>query len=80
MGAYPALAGRITMRHKLTPGFVQKAGAPDPTGPEPLDRVICWDTDLRGFGLMVTVKGHPGSQLSSASFPWFDGNDQIQPL
>ena len=30
--------------------------------------------------LFHNIKGHPGSQLSSASFPWFDGNDQIHPL
>lgn len=41
------------MRVKLTPGFVLKAPAPL-TG----DRVIYWDTEARGFGLMVTTAGH----------------------
>jgi integrase len=41
------------MRHKLTPGFVKTAALP-----EKGDRVLYWDTDLRGFGLMVTKAGH----------------------
>jgi integrase len=42
------------MRVKLTPGFVAKAAKP----PEGKDRVIYWDADRPGFGLMVTAKGH----------------------
>jgi integrase len=41
------------MRMKLTPGFVAKAAKPA-SG----DRTIYWDTELRGFGLMVTAGGH----------------------
>jgi hypothetical protein len=60
------------MRLKLTPAFVQKlpqaiialhldavrAEEPDrPVNEEP-DRVVVWDTDLTGFGFMVTAGGH----------------------
>ncbi len=38
---------------RLTPGFVYK-----PPAPEKGDRVIHWDTELRGFGIMVTARGH----------------------
>jgi len=41
------------MRAKLTPAFVKKA--PSPTSG---DRLIYWDTQDRGFGFMVTAKGH----------------------
>jgi integrase len=41
------------MRIKLTPAFVTKAPKP-----EKGDRIIYWDTELRGFGLMVTAGGH----------------------
>jgi integrase len=41
------------MRVKLTPGFIAKAPLPE-TG----DRVIYWDSELRGFGLMVTKGDH----------------------
>jgi integrase len=38
---------------KLTPAFARTA-APPAEG----DRVIYWDTELRGFGLLVTKRGH----------------------
>jgi integrase len=41
------------MRAKLTPAFVLKA-APPADG----DRIVYWDEKNRGFGLMVTTKGH----------------------
>jgi integrase len=41
------------MRVKLTPGLVLKAALP-----EKGDRVIYWDTEKKGFGLMVTASGH----------------------
>jgi integrase len=41
------------MRHKLTPGFVKKADLP-----EKGDRVLYWDTEVRGFGLQITRNGH----------------------
>jgi integrase len=41
------------MRTKLTPAFIAKA-----TPPEAGDRTIYWDTEMRGFGLMVTAGGH----------------------
>jgi integrase len=41
------------MRHRLTPGFIKKAALP-----EKGDRVLYWDTELRGFGLQVTKSGH----------------------
>jgi integrase len=40
------------MRKKLTPAFVAK-----PPLPEKGDRVVYWDPDPRGFGLMVTAAG-----------------------
>jgi integrase len=43
------------MREKLTPGFVEKAEAAPGA-----DRTIYWDESLRGFGLMVTARGHKG--------------------
>jgi integrase len=42
------------MRAKLTPNLVAKASLPE-TG---RDRIIYWDAELKGFGLMVTAKGH----------------------
>jgi integrase len=41
------------MRTKLTPAFVQKARAE--SGAE---RSLFWDTDMPGFGLVVTAAGH----------------------
>ena len=41
------------MRTKLTPAFYQKARAEDGA-----ERSIYWDTDLPGFGLVVTSSGH----------------------
>jgi len=41
------------MRIKLTPAFVRDASAPQKG-----DRIIYWDSGLRGFGLMVTRGGH----------------------
>lgn len=41
------------MRRKLTPAFVAK-----PPLPEKGDRVIYWDANQAGFGLMVTMSGH----------------------
>jgi integrase len=41
------------MRKKLAPAFVAK-----PPLPEKGDRVVYWDADPRGFGLMVTASGH----------------------
>jgi|SRR5580658_9805519 hypothetical protein len=40
------------MRKRLTPAFALKAPLP-----EKGDRVIYWDPDPRGFGLMVTAAG-----------------------
>src|SRR5215211_5101393 len=41
------------MRTKLTPAFVQKAQA------EPgAERTVYWDSELPGFGLVVTSTGH----------------------
>jgi integrase len=40
------------MRKRLTPAFVLKARSP-----EKGDRIIYWDPDPRGFGLMVTAAG-----------------------
>jgi integrase len=42
------------MKVNLTPGFVLNAEAP----PAGKDRVIYWDANRPGFGLMVTTKGH----------------------
>jgi len=42
------------MKRKLTAGFVKNPPLPTP----PKDRVYYWDESLRGFGLMVTDKGH----------------------
>jgi integrase len=41
------------MRIKLTPAFCQKARAEPPA-----DRALYWDTDMPGFGLLVTASGH----------------------
>jgi integrase len=41
------------VKRKLTPAFVAKAAAVPGT-----DRTIYWDSDPRGFGLMVTESGH----------------------
>jgi integrase len=41
------------MRVKLTPGFIEKASLPTKG-----DRVFYWDSELRGFGLVVTIAGH----------------------
>jgi integrase len=41
------------MRIKLTPAFCQKARAEPPA-----DRALFWDTDMPGFGLLVTASGH----------------------
>jgi integrase len=41
------------MRTKLTPAFCQKA-----TVQEDAERTIYWDSDLPGFGLLVTKNGH----------------------
>jgi integrase len=52
--AYPMLTRELQeMREKLTPGFVAKAPSP-----ESGDRIIYWDAEMRGFGLMVTSAGH----------------------
>jgi integrase len=42
------------MRVKLTPGFVARAPLPE----APRDRVIHWDSERPGFGLLVTASGH----------------------
>jgi integrase len=44
---------KAAMRAKLTPSFVQKA--PVESGKE---RSLYWDTDMPGFGLLVTESGH----------------------
>ena len=41
------------MRTKLTPAFCQRA-----TVQQGAERTIYWDTDLPGFGLLVTKNGH----------------------
>lgn len=43
----------IDVRTKLTPAFCQKARAE-----EDAERSVYWDTDLPGFGLVVTSSGH----------------------
>jgi integrase len=44
---------RALMRVKLTPGFVMAASKPAKG-----DRIIYWDKERPGFGLMVTAAGH----------------------
>src|SRR5690242_12152008 len=70
--AYPTLTRRLLVRLKLTPALVQKppqaifaihrdtirAEKPDRKINEKPDRVVVWDTQERGFGLMVTSGGH----------------------
>jgi integrase len=48
------------MKRKLTAQFVKHAPLPKdaPVDKPPNGRIIYWDESLRGFGLMVTDKGH----------------------
>ena len=53
------------MKHKLTDAFVRSVRAPDPSGKQKL----IWDTELRGFGPLVSRKTNQKSYVDQRMLP-----------